>query len=148
MWGTTLKKLPISIEQIPLGKWILLNAPSSSVSTIDHLITGEQRPHLAPDWGIFTKFWTSFPLVFVIFLYCTGLIFPKLLIMKKHRSQFLGKINLWINYTWAYLIFVTNITNLMCGEKMSCGEISDFFAWLMWKIWNFSTWHFFPHTSN
>ena len=27
-----------------------------------------------------------------------------------------------------YLIFVTNITNGMCGENLSCAEISDFYT--------------------
>ena len=36
----------------------------------------------------------------------------------------------------SYLIFVTNITNAMryAETNLSCGEISDFYAWQMWKI--------------
>ena len=38
---------------------------------------------------------------------------------------------------WADLTFVTNITNIISGEKSSCGETSAFPVWQLWGNWKF-----------
>ena len=43
-----------------------------------------------------------------------------------------------LNYALhSYFIFVTNPTNISVEKKLSCGEISNFYAWHMWRILNF-----------
>ena len=57
---------------------------------------------------------------------------------REKDSERLKKVlrNLW-NILPSDLIFVTNITNIINGEKLSCGQISAFHVWQLWGNWKF-----------
>ena len=60
-------------------------------------------------------------------------------------SWFDGKLVDWLVMIWTELIFVTNITNYICGEKISCGEILGIFEKFLEIFGDFATIYALSH---
>ena len=99
------------------------NYPSRKAESVNNLIV---------HWFLVWKLFISEPVVVSFHLN----VWPNLLQNFGCNSLFINITNKPIHRWIAYLIFVTSITYICIGwEKlvMSCGEISDFNTWQMWR---------------